>query len=721
MKLTFFAVLLLALPLRAFGLEPIVINESLESYPVFQRAEYLEDKSGRMSFDGARESGGWKSTGVEAVNFGFTPSVYWFRFAVESRGYGDRDLYLELSYPMLDYVDLYVPDETGTYRVKRTGDLLPFSNREVQDRNIVFDIKPPKEPVTCYLRVQTTSSVNFSLKLMSVGAYIDRLRQELPVFWGYYGLMIALFFYNLIILLLTRDKSYFFYICFVMFWILFQFTLNGFAFQYLWPELPWWGNKSLPFFIACITAACGMMIRSFLQTKLKYPVADRITLGVITLPSALWALVTLAVPYQIGIKGSTAIALVGSSTMIIMSTVLVLRGSRDARFFLFSWMFMLVGIILYALKTFGVLPSSFLTNWSIQIGSSATALFLSGALAENINIMRKEVSDLNQSLLKSETVAKERAVYLEQVVATVRDMADKMLGVSEELSAISDTFSMMASEQEMNSAEMSAGFDLLKTEYDRLRASIASQRKEGGKTRELSGSIQRSQDSITKAIQAVAESNTSISRSTNDTEKTLQDLIEKMKLINKGGTSIEEFMNIISDITDRINLLSLNAAIEAARAGEHGRGFAVVADEIGKLALATSDNSSQISSQISSIIRDITEGTELMNSTKKQLEQTFGIINTITTSTEEVKNLVVGQDRAVNQIAAQAGIMDDLSKAIEGATDKQSQTLGSTLNTIGRLAEMARELSATNGKIMELTALVKEKSNQMIGAIGEIR
>ncbi len=352
------------------------------------------------------------------------------------------------------------------------------------------------------------------------------------------------------------------------------------------------------------------MVRTFMRTKSKFPVADKVALFVMVIPGLVWSLVSLIGPYKIGIKGATGIALIGSATMIILSVVLMVRGSRDARFFLFSWLFMLVGIMLYTLKTFGVLSAGFLTNWSIQIGSSAKAILLSGALAENINVMRREVFTLNKNLMDSETVAKERAVYLEQVVTTVKDMSDNMLTVSEDLAAISDKFSKMSGEQETTSAEMSTGFDLLKNEYDRLHTSIINQREEGSRTRELSGGLQKSQESITRASHAMAESISLISRTNNETESTLRSLIEKMNLISRGGKSIEEFMNIIDDITDRINLLSLNAAIEAARAGEHGRGFAVVADEIGKHAYSTSDHE-QIGPIYIDAFWDIMNGTGL--------------------------------------------------------------------------------------------------------------
>lgn len=79
------------------------------------------------------------------------------------------------------------------------------------------------------------------------------------------------------------------------------------------------------------------------------------------------------------------------------------------------------------------------------------------------------------------------------------------------------------------------------------------------------------------------------------------DMGEFAERFNDNFDEIFSFINLIKDISDQTNLLSVNATIESAKAGEHGRGFSIVADEIGKLSTKTEHTLGDIKAKIKMI------------------------------------------------------------------------------------------------------------------------
>ena len=109
--------------------------------------------------------------------------------------------------------------------------------------------------------------------------------------------------------------------------------------------------------------------RDFLTARTLMPRTGRLMLGAMYFPIGL-AVLSNFVAYSIIVR-LLVLAGIVSFGLVLFAGVLGYRlGYKPARIFLVSWCFFILGSIVFALKTAGVLPNAFLTAYSMQIGSS---------------------------------------------------------------------------------------------------------------------------------------------------------------------------------------------------------------------------------------------------------------------------------------------------------------------------------------------------------------
>ncbi len=713
------AALFLPLPVSLWALDVITVDDSFQKKVIGRNIEYhIEEKDKKLEINDIVKEKKWVRSKTDTINFGFTDAVYWFRFAIDNAGEGPMNLFFDVSYPLLHYIDFYLPGKTE-YTHIQTGNMYPFYERKIEDKNFVFQLKEGPGTHVYYMRIQTKSSLNFVPSLMSQSSYFNKIQTQLPVIWIYYGLMLIMLVYNFFIFIASRDRSYFMYMLFISSYILMQMTLNGYSFQYLWPNAIWWACNSLPFFISTSVVLAAVFMRDVIGTRTQFRTVDRILLFAVILPGTVSAIASLLLPYKWAIQIATA--LVGILAVIIILCVIytMIRNSRPARFVTIGFMGLVVGILLYVLKTFGLLPEMFITEWGVQIGSSMVIILLSLALADKINVMRNEMKGLLTEQRINEKQVRERAGYLEGIVSTATGLTDEFIKVSSQLQEITNRFSNLSMEQASTSEEMSSTFEELLGSVENIYHYTVTQKGEGEKSMVLVDELNVAQKGLIQESQKVEDTIRKISDSASNTVESLQRMNDTMNIINTGGKEINQFIAMIDDISDRINLLSLNAAIEAARAGEYGRGFAVVADEIGKLAQATSDNSKEISRKITKIISDIETGTLIVTGTKESTDVIFKMVNAIGSGVNSVRELMLKQNRALEMVIKQASVIDTMSRDIMTSTSEQKNSMTNTQTTIERLSEMAMEISQANSKIIDFTKIIHEKALDLDRVIRE--
>jgi two-component system, sensor histidine kinase LadS len=391
----FAATLLMSIP--AAGDIPasrrVIIDDKLIQRNISGHLEYIEDFTREVGINKVISDGSllWKPSPGGYINFGYTDARLWFRFTAENITRRDTEWYLEVDFPPIDMIELYIRDGQGLQKKMISGDFVPFRSREVRYRTHVFRIIQKPGAITCFMSIDSRDSVNFNLNILSPGRYSDRMQEDLPIYWAYFGLMMVMALYNLMMFFSVRERVYLFYTGFIITFLLFEFNFTGFAFQYLWPESVWWTNHANPLLLSLTIFWISVFLVDFIEEKGLYPSVYKLTIAAVAVPSFLMAVISLFLDVQ---SALIAIIIIGIFDALFLTAIGLYLGfyidppSKQARMALFSFSFYVLSIPVVAFTMFGILPANFFTRWAMQLGSSTVVILFSFGLADRINSMK---------------------------------------------------------------------------------------------------------------------------------------------------------------------------------------------------------------------------------------------------------------------------------------------------------------------------------------------
>lgn len=354
---------------------------------------YYHDRDGADDLAAAREmlrSGGFAPLPGDNTAFGFQPGSHWFHVRMVNTNPREPRWLLVQKYALSDHIEVHTLHADGRVDTHVGGDALPFEARSIRYRLPNFWINVPAgPPVDLLVRVSSQSSMQVPLWLYTPGAFAEVSRDAQFGIGLYYGILLALFVYNLVLWLRLRDPSYLWYLLHISAFGLVLFTLNGLSFEYLWPKSPWLADKAVPLSICLAQIGMQQFARHFLELKTRWRWGDRVGLAMIAFFIAL-GVAALWLPYRISTPLASAAVFISIAWIAVESIVVTARGYKPARIFLLAWSLFLFGTGMFAALAFGLLPKNFITEYGVQIGSATEMLLLSIALSYRYSALRKE-------------------------------------------------------------------------------------------------------------------------------------------------------------------------------------------------------------------------------------------------------------------------------------------------------------------------------------------
>lgn len=321
-------------------------------------------------------------------------SAIWIKFEVLNKT--DKKLLLEIANPTIDHFEIYKVVDGKIEHIQTGGDEFPYQERTYKINTFLIDLKfPHNQKTTYYIRYHSTEALFIPLNIISLEALLEEKQREDLSYGLMYGVMMVMIIYNFFLFLALRDRSYLFYILYIVFFGLTQTSWHGTSFEYLWPDSPWFNNQSVFIFPSLCGIFAMFFVRNFLQTGDKLRTWNRVgyVMQSLAFVPIIISLSSPFLPQKFILTNEYLVAfntIIFSPYMIIIGLKSLNLGYKPARFFLFAWLTLLIGISLYVCKSIGLLPHNYFTDSMIRIGFVMENILLSFALGDRYNQMKKE-------------------------------------------------------------------------------------------------------------------------------------------------------------------------------------------------------------------------------------------------------------------------------------------------------------------------------------------
>jgi two-component system, sensor histidine kinase LadS len=365
---------------------------------------YLKDKTRLLSLKDVIGSNGFAQT--NAINFGFDDAAHWFSFEIGNHS-GTSEWLLEVPFAPLDQIELFYPSANGWLQ-KVSGDIYPVSSRDVRHPYPVFVLDIDQgETIRCYVRIQSTSSIQFPARLWSRHSFYQHYFNVQIVNGVFYGALVIMILYQLFLFFSTRERISLYYVFTLLAMMHVVSFFQGYSFLYLYPAHP-----QLNHYMAILTAPVFLIFstwltRAFLDLPANNPPLDKLLL--INLGFDLMAALLMLVFWgSFSYRFHHYAILVHSLLALVAASYSIYRRFRPALFYFLSWLTLLVCALVFSLTNLGVSEQYLVTNstWLI-IGCIIQMLLISFAIGNRWNMVNKEHQLLREHELSRRQEEKE--------------------------------------------------------------------------------------------------------------------------------------------------------------------------------------------------------------------------------------------------------------------------------------------------------------------------
>lgn len=423
------AIFLYSLSAQIWAFSPVPVDSDDFRQPLGKWTHFLRDPAAELHvtevFD-LPEKTFEPVTGVHA-NKGKNKSVWWFRVDLDNRLAKAIGGFIEINYPLLDRIELYLRNPDGSIVRQESGDSQPYQKRSVKVSNFWFPVELEPGTSTLLLRVESTSTLYVPLYFSSYAASAEAAEGNAGLAGAFYGVLFAMFCYNLFLFLSLREPAYFWYLVYNLNVGLFALSFDGMLVKWL---LDIDGLVAVGIY-ALMLSHCLVSIqfsRHFLHTREYFPQLD-FALRVALLVSLAALLSGLVLDMQAWSILASVMVITTSIGLLLTGAFVWRRGVRYGLYYTLAW-----GVLLatFVIVTAGSLGFNLLGMYGasiVKIGIAFELMTLSIGLADRINLLKEEGFRSRQAAERAESENQAKSRFLAKMSHEIRTPLNGVLGM----------------------------------------------------------------------------------------------------------------------------------------------------------------------------------------------------------------------------------------------------------------------------------------------------
>ena len=351
----------------------------------------------------------WQQTTVKTASFGMSDKPYWFRFTLPANQSESQLLVVE--YPLLDHVSLWFQTPDGAVTEYLTGDSFEFAQRPLNYENFVFPVPDIHQPLTVYMRVQSSGAVRVPVTLWNELDYLAFANQHNIIMGLFLGFLLAMAMTNLFCFVTTRKLTFAVYCGYVVSLGLTIATLNGLGYQYLWPQSPWFEHHAFAIFTN-FTGAFSIIFCDLLLNVKQHSARLSYLLKLISGFYLISVVASLFAPMSLLVSVFLVMLLLSWALIYGVGIWLWIKGQSIAGVYTVAWSVLFLSGFVFCLDNLNLVKLNVPSDYLLALAATIEALLLALVLAINHNRQRLALEEMQKQLLAQTTLEKEEQTEL---------------------------------------------------------------------------------------------------------------------------------------------------------------------------------------------------------------------------------------------------------------------------------------------------------------------